>query len=262
MDIFTISLASFLASGLAFFSGFGLGTLLLPVFALFMPISVAIAATAIVHLANNLFKAALVGKFAHWPVVVRFGLPAVLAAFAGAGILNLLTRIPPLFAYELFGHTFSVSPVQLIIGLLIMLFAAFELIPAFLRLAFDPRFLPLGGVLSGFFGGLSGHQGALRSAFLIRSGLEKEAFIGTTVMTSVLVDFSRLLVYGQTFLKNPGDLWAHENGLSLVIAGTIAALLGSFLGAKFLHKTTLKDIQYLVGGLLLLTGALLASGMI
>jgi len=37
-------------------SGFGLGTLLLPVFALFFPLPVAIAATALVHLANNFFK--------------------------------------------------------------------------------------------------------------------------------------------------------------------------------------------------------------
>ena len=29
-------------------------------------------------------------------------------------------------------------------------------------LEFDRRYLPLGGLLSGFFGGLSGHQGALR----------------------------------------------------------------------------------------------------
>jgi acyl-CoA reductase-like NAD-dependent aldehyde dehydrogenase len=44
-----------------------------------------------------------------------------------------------------------------------------------------PGYLPVGGLLSGFFGGLSGHQGALRSVFLLRAGLTKESFIATGV---------------------------------------------------------------------------------
>ena len=51
-------------SGLTLFSGFGLGTLLMPVFAIFFPIEVAIAATAVVHLANNIFKLALLSRHA------------------------------------------------------------------------------------------------------------------------------------------------------------------------------------------------------
>jgi uncharacterized membrane protein YfcA len=52
---------AFLASGLTFFSGFGLGTLLLPAFALFFPIEQAVALTAVVHFLNGLFKLGLVG---------------------------------------------------------------------------------------------------------------------------------------------------------------------------------------------------------
>ena len=49
-------LAALAVSGLTLFSGFGLGTLLMPVFAIFFPIEIAVAMTAVVHLANNLFK--------------------------------------------------------------------------------------------------------------------------------------------------------------------------------------------------------------
>ena len=63
------------------------------------------------------------------------------------------------------------------------------------------KYIPLGGALSGFFGGLSGQQGALRSAFLIRTGLNKETFIGTSVVSAVVVDVSRLIVYGVTFFR-------------------------------------------------------------
>jgi len=57
-----ITLTAILVSGLTLFSGFSLGTILMPAFALFFPIPVAIAATADVHLANNLFKLGLVGR--------------------------------------------------------------------------------------------------------------------------------------------------------------------------------------------------------
>ena len=51
-----IGTAAFAVSALTLFSGFGLGTLLMPVFALFFSIPVAVGSTAVVHGANNLFK--------------------------------------------------------------------------------------------------------------------------------------------------------------------------------------------------------------
>ena len=56
MEIILLCLAAFLASLLTFFSGFGLGTILMPVFALFFPLEMAIALTGVVHLLSNLFK--------------------------------------------------------------------------------------------------------------------------------------------------------------------------------------------------------------
>ena len=54
MDILVVCLVALLASGLTFFSGFGLGTLLLPAFALFMPLEQAVAmASAPVVLASS-----------------------------------------------------------------------------------------------------------------------------------------------------------------------------------------------------------------
>ena len=71
MDYLVITLTALFASGLTLFSGFGLGTVLMPVFALFFPLPTAIAATAVVHLANNLFKAGLMGKQADRRTVLR-----------------------------------------------------------------------------------------------------------------------------------------------------------------------------------------------
>jgi len=59
VDFVLIGVVAFLASALTFFSGFGLGTLLLPAFALFLPAAASVAATAIVHLPNGIFRGAL-----------------------------------------------------------------------------------------------------------------------------------------------------------------------------------------------------------
>ena len=57
MELFVICLTALLAAMAPFFLGFGLGTVLLPVFALFTPTPVAVAAAAVVHRANNLLRA-------------------------------------------------------------------------------------------------------------------------------------------------------------------------------------------------------------
>ena len=106
MTYLVICAVALLASGLTFFSGFGLGTLLLPAFALFFPIEQAIAMTAVVHLLNGLFKFVLVGRHADRAVLVRFGGPAILAAFLGAWALDWLADAAPVHRYAAFGHVF------------------------------------------------------------------------------------------------------------------------------------------------------------
>lgn len=257
MEIFIITLAAFAAAILTFFSGFGLGTILAPVFAIFFPIDLAIALTGVVHFCNNLFKIVLVGRNADKTVLIRFGIPAILASFAGAWLLLKMTEFPPLYQYYIGSHLYSVTLVKAIIAVLLITFAVLEIIPSFQKLEFNKNKLSLGGLLSGFFGGLSGLQGALRSAFLIRSGLSKEAYIATGVVIACLVDFTRLSVYATRFVS--ADL---QNNLVLVISATIAAIAGAFIGNKLLKKITLSFIQKLVAVLLVIISLALGLGLI
>jgi uncharacterized membrane protein YfcA len=55
MTVVLIALAAFLASLLTFFSGFGLGTLLLAVMTLYFPVEAAVALTAIVHFSKIIY---------------------------------------------------------------------------------------------------------------------------------------------------------------------------------------------------------------
>ena len=66
-----ICFTAFVASGLTLFSGFGLGTILMPVFAIFFPLESAITLTAIVHFLNNIFKLSLLGKYADKNIVLK-----------------------------------------------------------------------------------------------------------------------------------------------------------------------------------------------
>ena len=92
MEYFLVAMVAFLVSPLTLYSGFGLGTLLMPVFAFFFPVPVAVAATAVVHGANNAFKTALLGRSAERSLVLRFGLPAIPSAFFGCGSSELAGR--------------------------------------------------------------------------------------------------------------------------------------------------------------------------
>lgn len=257
MEIIVISVIAFIVSILTFFSGFGLGTILTPVFMIFFPVEVAIGLTGIVHFFNNLFKIILVGRNADKTVLLRFGIPAVLFAILGSWLLLNIPDLKPLFTYEMLGKTFEVYPVKFIISILLIIFASVDLIPYFNKLQFGREKLPIGGSLSGFFGGLSGNQGALRTAFLIKAGLSKEAFIATAVVVSTLVDFTRLSIYATRFSKS-----GLTDNLTLVISATLSAIIGAYIGNKLLKKVTLKFLQITIAIMLIIISLALGLGLI
>ncbi len=224
---------------------------------IFFPVELAIALTGVVHFCNNIFKIILVGKKANKSVILKFGIPAVIASFFGAWLLFHIPDAEPLFEYDIFGRHFEVYPVKFIISLLLIIFASMDLIPYFAKLEFGKEKLPIGGALSGFFGGLSGNQGALRSAFLIKAGLTKEAFIGTAVVVSTFVDFTRLSVYASRFSKT-----GLTDNLTLVLCATLSAITGAYFGNKLLKKVTLKSLHMIVAIMLIVISIALGMGFI
>lgn len=262
MEYIIVSAAALIVAALTLFSGFGLGTLLMPVMAIFFPVEIAVAATAIVHLANNIFKSILVGRHANFKVLLRFAVPAVLAAFPGALLLTVFSDMRPWAEWSAGANIFEILPVNILIGILMVMFAFVELMPYFEKLTIGQRWLPLGGILSGFFGGVSGHQGALRSAFLTKSGLTREAFIGTSVLTAIMVDISRLAVYGVSFFSSKTDIFAEPDMKGILICGILAAFAGSYAGTRLIKKVTMRNIQVIVGAMLLALALALGSGII
>ena len=254
--------ASVLTAGLTLYSGFGLGTLLLPVFALFFPVEAAVAATAVVHAANNAFKLAVVGRLAERDLVVRFGFPAMAAAVVGAALLGVLARFDTAFGYTVGPFTATVTPLKVCIALMMLVFALFELLPSLRGLRFDRRYLLVGGVLSGFFGGFSGHQGALRSAFLVKTGITTEAFVGTNAVIGFAVDVVRIATYAVAFAFMGGDIPFRSGEWPLLVVAIAAACAGVLLGKRYLHKVTMQAVQAVTGAFLLGIALLLGSGVL
>lgn len=252
-----IALVALLASLLTFFSGFGLGTLLLPVFALFFNLETSIALTAIVHFLNNVFKFFLVYKKVNVQLVLKFGIPSLLLAFLGAWLLKKLSVSEPIFTYSIFDHNFSVTVTGIVIGILMLAFSFWEIIPFLKKLSFGKSNLFLGGAMSGFFGGLSGHQGALRSAFLMRLDLEKEVFISSGIAIACMVDIARLSIYSTGISQEI----ISQNYL-LLLTAVVAAWIGAVIGNKLLKKTTYGFIKWFVFLFMGIISLLIISGIL
>ncbi|MEM1411140.1 MAG: TSUP family transporter [Pseudomonadota bacterium] len=262
MDYLVVAVASLLAAGLTLYSGFGLGTLLLPVFALFFPVEVAVAATAVVHGANNVFKVSLLGRHADRDTVLRFGIPAVFAAIIGAALLGWFSVREAMFTWSLGGWEAQITPLKLVMAGLMFFFALFELLPRFRSIRFERKHYFVGGFLSGFFGGLSGHQGALRSAFLVKTGMDTKEFVGTASTIGLLVDAVRLVTYFGLLLLVGQNISLPAGSAGLVIVGCLAAFAGVLIGKRYLDKVTMGWVQNFTGVLLLLIAFLLGFGLI
>lgn len=231
--------------------------MLTPIFAIWFPIDLAIALTAVVHLLNNLFKLVLVGRYASRAALLSFGIPAIVSSAAGAWVLVRVSSLAPLAEYMLLGRELQIHPLKLMIACLILFFTLFEIIPKLKNWTVDRKYILIGGLLSGFFGGLSGHQGALRSAFLIRMGLSKESFIATGVIIACFIDVVRLGIYSQHFAREG----ITENA-GILSSATLAAFAGAYLGSKLLKKVTLDTVQSLVSIGLLILAIALGMGLI
>jgi uncharacterized membrane protein YfcA len=227
----------------------------LPVFLLAMGPAPAVAAVAAVHLFHNLGKFILLRSHVDRRVLVQFGAPALAAAALGAWGLAWLTDLPELGNWSLFGKTFSLCPLKLVIGLSLAVFSGWELLGG----GGGVRGVPLwaGGLASGLLGGLTGHQGAIRSAFFLGKDLPKETFIATGAAVACAVDITRIAVYVQLFHSLGGSIpWP------VVGAGIVGAAVGLSVGRIGLRNAPARTFRKIIGIALMVFGLGLASGLI
>ena len=95
----------------------------------------------------------------------------------------------------------------------------------------------IGGFGSGFMGGLSGHQGALRAMFLSRRLTNKMSFAATASVLALCVDLTRIPIY---LYYRPDEILEHLQLTGMLV---ISAVIGVRVGKKWLLKWKNKTIQ-------------------
>lgn len=238
--LIVVVVTPFLGALATFFTGFGLNTILVPVFMIYWDAPLAVLMAGIVHLCNNILKVALTARSINWNLFRNFGLPALFFAFIGAQLLNTVKdSIGPL-----------ITPV---FGGIFILFALLELFNWKLPLQ-GPWAMRIGGSLSGFFGGFSGHQGALRALFLSKLKIEPLVFVATTAIISLLVDLTRVSVYFS------GSWFAHYYPTSVMFFCVPSALVGTLVGKRYIQKVNHAKLSIIVGIGLLAMGLTMILG--
>jgi uncharacterized membrane protein YfcA len=145
-------------------------------------------------------------------VVLRFGLLSAAGALAGAVIY---TRLGP-------------GALTRVLGGLLLLTAVAQLTGWTSR--WQPRgpLVGLFGLVSGFFGGIAGNQGGLRSAALTAFRLPPLSFVATATAIGLLVDAARTPVY----LWHSGPL-LQTLWIPIAVA-TVGVLIGTLIGERML----------------------------
>jgi len=232
MEIIYIALFTILASGIGTITGFGTSTILIPILLLYLPLPETLLVVGIIHFSGDIWKMILFRKGFDWKLILAFGLTGIVASYLGAQIV------------------FSTSAETLlrVLGAFMLTYTVF--------LVFKPGFkIPkrnftaiMGGGLSGFFAGIFGVGGAIRTLFLSAFDLPKAVFVATTGAIAFLIDFTRITTYLMNGVRlNEWYLWG-------LLAFIPASFIGTALAKKVVDKIPQKWFRLVVAAFLFVMG--------
>lgn len=231
-ELVAIFLVALLAGGIASVSGFGIGSLLTPLFALRLDLQLAVAAVSIPHVLGTALRFLLIRRDLRKDVFIRFGIWSAIGGLSGALL-----------------HNVANNPLLVLVFACLLIFAGttgtFGLSE---NLRFSPKASWLAGLISGGFGGLVGNQGGIRSAALLGFDLNKKEFVATATGIGLLVDGARMPVY---FVSRFNDLL--QAWLPITVA-CVGVLLGTWLGKIVLARVPEPIFKRLVSAIILLLG--------
>ena len=223
-----------IAAALTVPAGFGLATMLTPVVLFWLPPHEAIAVVAIIHGAHNAWKLKVLRLNVDYAAVKRYGWALVVGAIIGA---MLHSYIPS-------------DPLLLVVGLALIILPLLSITERWTNFRLPESEDRIGGFGSGFFGGLTGHQGALRAMFLQKRLPDKVAYAATASVLALAVDLTRIPIYlifeGATILDE----------YMLISALVLSAIIGVKLGKVWLVNWQQEKIR------LSILIAIVASGVL
>ncbi len=237
---FVLVPVSLATSVVTLFTGFGVGTVLAPLMALYFDVKVAVFLAAIVHFFNNASRLYLYREYVDRGVFRRFGVISIVGAFLGSYAQVLIDS----------------ASLKAGFGLFLVVYGLSQFVPAGTGFRIPRRLDPLGGFLSGLLGGLIGNQGAIRSLYLLNYRLEKKEFIASAALIAIVIDCTRIPVYVYSM---HGDLMANGALLLAVVASSVA---GTVLASRVLPQVSAELFKRIVLGAVVLLGALMLAGKV
>lgn len=227
-----VLLVSVLAGGVAAISGFGIGSLLTPLLALRLGTKLAVAVVSVPHVIGTAARFLRLREHLDRKVFLNFGILSAIGGLLGA-LLNSRANSPAL---------------TIVFGCLLLLAGVSGLTGLLEKLRMGRRTAWVAGALSGFFGGLVGNQGGIRSAALLSFGMRKEATVATATAVALIVDGARMPVYFVVETRGIFHAWA------IILVAVAGVLLGTFWGVNLLRKIPERLFPKLLSLLILALG--------
>jgi uncharacterized membrane protein YfcA len=235
--IFAVSIV---AGGVASIAGFGVGSLLTPVFEPSVGTKIAVAAVSIPHFFGTAIRFWRLREHVELHVLWSFGLTSAAGGLAGALI-----------------HTRAGSPALTIVFAVLLIFVGVSgLTGLSSRMRFRGPLAWIAGGVSGLFGGLVGNQGGIRSAALLGFNLARDAFVATATAIALFVDGARMPVYLFLDWRKLLPMWQQ------IAVATAGVAIGTVAGASGLRRIPERVFRLTVSVLVLALGVyMLGRGM-
>jgi uncharacterized membrane protein YfcA len=227
-----VLVAGVFGGAVASIAGFGIGSLLTPAIAAATGTKLAVALVSIPHAIGTSIRFWRFRRDIDWHVVRSFGVTSAAGGLTGA-LLN----------------TWATSrALELVFGCLLVLAGASQVTGYAKRWRLRGALAWLGGALSGFFGGLVGNQGGIRTAAMLGFEVDKRQFVATTTAVALLIDLARVPVYVVTETAAITGMWP------MLAVATIGVVIGTLFGETLLARVPEQKFRIVVGTLLLALG--------
>ena len=217
--------------------GFGIGSLLTPLFNARYDMPLSVALVSIPHFAATALRLWIMRRDVNRRVLVSFGLMSAAGGLTGA----LLQRVV------------SGRSLTILLAVLLTFAGIAGLTGLSDRLRLGRTTGWIAGILSGALGGLVGNQGGIRSAALLGYELSPAAFVATATAAGVIVDVARMPVY---IVTERSRLSQETTLIAIAVIGVVA---GTFLGQRLLKRLPERQFRKVVGLLVLLLGLYMFS---
>lgn len=230
MEIVLLSLLTLFASVIGTLAGFGASTVMVPVLSFFYPLPLVLVFVGIIHWFSDVWKMLLFRKHLKLKLILLFGLTGVITSFIGAKVV-------------FFDLPFDLKR---LLGLFLIIYVGFLFWKPKFTVSKSAKYQAIGGAFSGFFAGLFGVGGAIRSTFLTAFNFPKGVYLATSGTIAFLIDSTRLTTYFSEHVILPTHL----------LYGFLVFIPISFIGAKiakwFVDKIPQQKFRSVISFFLLL----------